>query len=109
MDNHVGLRQSKNLINPYLLGDTCKLSREDLRGLVGFLTGHYPNRFSGETVCRLCLEEDESTEHILCECGALVGLRRKVLSREVLESSEIRNIPVRKIVTFIRKVAHLLT
>ena len=58
--------------------------------------------------CRLCLEEDESTEHILCECGALVGLRREVLSREVLESSEIRNIPVRKIMTFMRKVTLLL-
>ena len=95
-DNHVGLRQSKNLINPYLLGDTCKLSRTDLRGLFGFLTGHYPVRYhlnkmtlSDETICRLCLEEDETTEHILCECGALVRIRREVLSREVLQSNEI--------------------
>ena len=95
---------------------TYKLSRTDLRGLVGFLTGHYPVRYhlnkmtlSDETICRLCLEEDETTEHILCECGALVRIRREVLSREVLHSGEIRNIPVRKIVTFIRKIAHLLT
>ena len=35
----------QKLHTPYLLGDTCKFSRADLRGLVGFLTGHYPVRY----------------------------------------------------------------
>ena len=38
-DNHVGLRQSKNLIKSYLLEDTWKFSRADLRDLVRFITG----------------------------------------------------------------------
>ena len=77
------LHQAKELVRPYAYKDITALDKADLRLLVGYLCGHHELRYylhkiglSQETDCRLCLEDDETTTHILCDCPALARLRR---------------------------------
>src|SRR5690606_7691002 len=77
----VGLRQSKMFIPPpnYKKWEFLKLTRKDLRMVVGFRTGH--NHLKDHlskigiavesTMCRFCSLEKETTEHILCKCLGL--------------------------------------
>ena len=55
-----------------------KLSRKEMRLLIGFLSGHYPtnariNRWNQSHCdkCRFCEAEPEKIEHLLCVCYAL--------------------------------------
>jgi hypothetical protein len=56
-----------------------KLSRNQLRSAVAFLTGHAPVRkhlntmglFEGDPTCRFCGSETETVHHIICSCEAL--------------------------------------
>jgi hypothetical protein len=60
--------------------DLLKLSRHQLRMVVVILTGHASVRihlrtaglFEGEPVCRLCGQQAETVQHIICRCEATV-------------------------------------
>ncbi len=67
------LRQAKRLINPYANKNILSFSKRNLRILTGLLTGHCTlwNHMgklglSDQSICRLCLEEEESSEHVMC-------------------------------------------
>ncbi|KAG5879038.1 hypothetical protein JTB14_003556 [Gonioctena quinquepunctata] len=63
-------------------------SRDDLRCLTDLLTG-LNHHMSGlglleNPVCRLCLEYDETAEHILCACPAVDSIRFSTFGRASL-------------------------
>ena len=60
------------------------LPKKDLRTLLGLYTGHYPTKghlhkmgLEENGLCRLCHEEMETTEHLLCNC--LAAARRRIV------------------------------
>ena len=63
-----------------------KLERNLLGSALGFITGH--NRLKHhehllsveiiDSICRLCLEEEETAWHLIGECPSLVQLRANV-------------------------------
>jgi ribonuclease HI len=63
-----------------------EMSRKDFGLMIQLFSGHnYFNRHKNllheteSAICRLCLEEEESSEHLLCDCPALNELRFEVL------------------------------
>jgi hypothetical protein len=56
--------------------------------------------------CRLCLEDEESSEHILCECLALAGARARVLGNHFLTAAILSQKPfsgVRRFISLARR------
>jgi hypothetical protein len=80
-----GLRQEKGLIQRPSARRTkglLRLNRDQLRWVVGVLTGHchlkghiFKLGLINDPICERCLEEDESTTHILCDCEAVAHIR----------------------------------
>ena len=69
------------------------LDRDTLSIMVQLITGHnHLRRHSAlvdpdeESECRLCLEDEESSFHIVAECPALARARQSVLGHHVLAS-----------------------
>jgi hypothetical protein len=57
--------------------DLLKWNRDQLRWMVGLLTGHchlqghlFKLGLTDDPTCERCLNEDESATHILCDCEA---------------------------------------
>ena len=113
--NLPGLRQAKELVRPYAYKDITALNKADLRLLVGYLTGHHRLRYhlhkiglSQETDCRLCLEDDETTTHILCDCPALARLRRGFFQQEFLRPMDVKSSSIKDLIALIRTAEGLL-
>jgi len=97
--NLPGMRQSKTLLGGYNLGryrTMIKLDKNRLRTLTGFLTGHCRLRkhirtlgLEEEDVCRFCGEEEETPEHLIVTCEALVQTRKQRLGRECIQVEDI--------------------
>ena len=107
-DNMPGMRQAKILCRS-ISKELKFLKREDVRLLVGFLTGHCSVNYhlhkiglNDTPICRFCLEEDETAEHILCECPALSRSRLRILHKSSLTSGELQVCPTVDILRFIR-------
>jgi hypothetical protein len=74
-----------------------KLSRNQLRSVVAFLTGHAPVRkhlnimgiFEGDPTCRFCGSETETVHHIVCGCEALARQRYKFFGKMFAEPRDI--------------------
>jgi ribonuclease HI len=103
------LRQAKRLIKPYANKNILGLSKQNLRILTGFLTGHCTLRYhlgklglSDQTICRLCLEEDETSEHVLCSCEAVASLRLNILGKPFLSLPEFHSTSFSDILGFIK-------
>ncbi|KAL7728465.1 hypothetical protein ACLKA6_005220 [Drosophila palustris] len=86
-----GQRQAKRFLIPArnqskrMVG----LRKSDLRILTGYLTGHCSLRYhlkklnlSETETCRFCALEQETSEHVLCECPALCRRRLQILGDE---------------------------
>jgi hypothetical protein len=74
-------------------------NRKQSRAVTGLLTGHNTLRrylhlmgLSDSPLCRRCGAEDETSAHILCECGALPSLRHVYLGSFFLEPEDINSI-----------------
>ena len=83
--NSNGQRQAKKFIIPSKKSSNklLELGRNDIRILTGYFTGHCKLRYhlnkmglSDTSLCRFCEMENETPEHILCECPKL-GKRRQ--------------------------------
>ena len=110
-----GLRQSRTFIaNPLNCNETNRLltqNRSQLRGLVGVLTGHWLTnyhlhklRLSNESECRFCSEVDETTEHLVCQCDALVNVRLHTIGDRYLEPMEIWRARPDNVHSFLKRI-----
>jgi ribonuclease HI len=93
-----GLRQSKRLMGhgTNQFGELGTRNRSQMRTLTVLLTGHgrlnYHLKKIGLTqddTCRLCQEDTESSEHVLCECEALAITRLLSFSKPFLKAEEV--------------------
>jgi hypothetical protein len=91
--------------------DLLKLNRDQLRWVVGLLTGHchlkrhlFKLGLSDNPICERCLEEDESATHILCDCEAVAHVRFRHLGQFFTEPSDYYDAPTYKVLHFIRGV-----
>jgi hypothetical protein len=57
-----------------------------------------------DPICERCLEEDESATHILCNCEAVDQIRFRHLGQIFMESNDYYDIPIDKVLHFIRGV-----
>jgi hypothetical protein len=106
--------------NPYLLiqgpsakktKDLLRLNRDQLRCVVGLLTGHchlkghlFKLGLTADPICKRCLEDDQSRIHILCDCEAVAYTRFHHLGQYFMESSDYYDIPIDKVLHFIRSM-----
>jgi hypothetical protein len=88
-----------------------KLNIDQLRWVVGLLTGHYHLKghifkigLTDDPTCERCLEEDESVTHILCDCEAKANLRFRHLGQFFMEPSDYYDAPINRVLHFIRSV-----
>lgn len=99
-----GLRYSK-LTTPEISKEKSKdlmaLSRNSLRHAIGLLTGHcHLNGHLAKigvienNLCRLCNEEIETAQHIICECEAIGRKRFQILGTAMVHTANIRQIKV---------------
>jgi hypothetical protein len=98
-----GLKQAKGLIpgtSANRTKDLLKLNRDQLRWMVGLLTGHchlkghlFKMGLTDDPTCERCLEEDESALHILCDCETIANLRFRHLGQFFVEPSYYYDAP----------------
>lgn len=113
-NNLPGMRQSKTLLGGYNLGryrTIIRLDKARLRTLTGFLTGHCRLRkhlrtlgLEEEDDCRLCGEEEETPEHLIVTCLAVVQARREHLGRYCIEVKDIPSLGPLRILGFLREI-----
>ncbi|KAJ8914969.1 hypothetical protein NQ315_002493 [Exocentrus adspersus] len=66
-------------------------------------TSHAQNRPSG-TECRLCMEDDETAEHVLCTCSAADRTRFSILGKVQLMPEDLDKYSPGKIIDFLRRL-----
>ncbi|XP_055842566.1 uncharacterized protein LOC129909517 [Episyrphus balteatus] len=84
-----GNRQAKKFIPNISHARTKQLltlTRSQIRITTGFLTGHCSVKkhlktmgITQDDTCRMCNEDEETAEHILCHCNCLINTRRRHL------------------------------
>jgi hypothetical protein len=79
--------------------------------VVGLLTGHchlkghlFKLGLTVDPICERCLDDDESSIHILCDCEAVAYTRFRHLGQYFMEPSDYYDVPIDKVVHFIRSV-----
>ena len=111
--NRQDCRQTKQwlpTINRSVSYEILGLQRRTLSWVVQLITGHNHMRRheaivndEGERECRLCLEEEESSFHIMAECPALARPRHQVFGQA------FQNTPLqwstKKVVSFVREAS----
>jgi len=112
------LRQSKLFIrwpDKKTITELIGLSRNSVRRIVALRTGHNLLRrhaklmgiVKGNDICRKCGEEQETTEHILCECPALASLRHTFFGTGFPTTEEIMSSNNKALLFFINKTGLL--
>ncbi|KAM8714846.1 hypothetical protein ACLKA7_001249 [Drosophila subpalustris] len=109
----VGQRQAKRFLIPAknLSKRMVELRKSDLRILTGYLTGHCSLRYhlkklnlSETETCRFCELEQETSEHILCECPALCRCRIQILGCVTTPPYKIWEYKPSKVLKFIKSL-----
>jgi hypothetical protein len=105
-----GLKQAKDLtLGPSAKRskDRLKLNRDQLRWLVGLFTGHchlkghlFKLGLIDDPTCERCLEEDESTMHVLCDCEAIAHLWFCHLGQFFMEPGVYYDAPISRVLQF---------
>ena len=79
--------------------------------VVGLFTGHnHLNRhleligIKDDPICRWCLEDDETSSHILTECPALVHQRKAAFGSIVLHPKDVKVTQLRKLLNFVKEI-----
>jgi hypothetical protein len=79
--------------------------------MVGLFTGHchleghlFKLGLTDDPTCERCLEVDESATHILCDCKAIAYLRFRHLGQFFMEPSDYYDVPINRVLHFIRSV-----
>jgi hypothetical protein len=55
-----------------------------------------------DPICERCLEDDETSKHILCDCEAIAYARFCHLGQFFMEPSDYYDAPIGKVLHFIR-------
>jgi hypothetical protein len=91
--------------------DLLKLNKDQLRWVVGLLTGYchlkghlFKFGLTNDPICERCLEEYVSATHILCDCEAMAYLRFRHLGQFFMETSDYYDAPIYKDLHFIQGV-----
>jgi hypothetical protein len=91
--------------------DLLKLNRDQLRWVIGLLTGHchlkghlFKFGLTDDPICERCLEEDKSATYILCDCEAVAHARFFYLGQFFMEPGDYYDAPMYKVLHFIRGV-----
>ena len=72
-----------------------ELSKLEMRKITGLLTGHCPLKGYlkkgkiADDNCRLCLEEEETSKHVLCVCVAVARIRLRHFGKGFLELKDL--------------------
>jgi hypothetical protein len=109
-ESATGLKQAKGFISgpsARRTKDLLRLNRDQLRWVVGLLTGHchlFKLGLTDVPTCERCPQEDESATHILCDCEALAYLRFRLLGQFFMEPSDFYDAPIFKVLHFIQSV-----
>jgi len=108
--NISGCRQAKLYLQGPDLGLTrfaLRLSRNELRLIVGLITGHIAlnkhlsvMKISTDPICPLCKEAEETAMHFLGQCAATMHLRLKLMGSAILTSEEIRQMTLCTLLNF---------
>ena len=111
-------RQARELISGPNLATGARLlsfNRTQSRVVIGLLTGHntlrrhlYIMGLSNNPTCRKYGTEEETSIHILCECGALASLRYTYLGSFFLDPKDIRVLGMGAIWNFAKGTGLLL-
>ena len=105
-------RQSKLFITPCnrITRNLLSMNKADLSTFTGLLTGHCPSRYHlkkigklTDDICRFCNSEVETSEHLLCQCSALIQRRLRILGKGVLTPNEIWSAELTKVRNFIKE------
>ena len=111
--SQTGLRQAKRFISPCTKKhlEFLRLPKKDLRILVGFFTGHIQLGYhlkkiglNTNSLCRYCGEEDETSEHLLCECLVVSRRRIRCFDRSKMNPKNVWDLPTRTVLDFIGKL-----
>ena len=107
-------RQSKKFIRnfDYKRGDEfLNLTKEQIRWTIGIFTGHGKFRYHlkkikmrDDDTCRYCRESQETAEHLLCDCDALIQKRKQVLEEYYLNPTDLDGYKLSRIYEFLEKI-----
>jgi hypothetical protein len=113
-ESTTGLKQAKGIISgpsAKRTKDLLKLNRDQLRWVVGLLTGHchlkghlFKMGLTDDPTCERFLEEVESATHILFDCEAIANLRFRHLDQFFKEPSDYYEVPINRVLHFIRSL-----
>ena len=111
-----GCRQTKIWfpnIEPGISKKLITLNREDLSLMIQVISGHcfryHEAKVSGsEPTCRLCLEADESSWHVIAECPALWQQRADTLQTHFMESPEGNIHQILRMIKFDDKIREMM-
>lgn len=106
-----GCRQAKSLLGPpntKRSKQLLNLPRNKLRAITGFLTGHCRlNKhlkvigLREDAECRFCKSSDETPLHLLLDCMALMGHRRKTTGHFILNTRQAKKLDPTIILAFL--------
>lgn len=112
--NLPGLVHSKAFIAGPLKSRSKKLlelNRTSLKTLIGLYTGHcrlnhHMHRIglAENAECRLCMEDDEKAEHVLCTCPAAERTRFSLFGRAQLSPEDLDRLSPNKVISFIKRL-----
>lgn len=106
-------RQAKRFITPGVKSSKVllKLSKSNIKVITGLMTGHCPCRYHLKKLgkvdtssCRFCQDENETAEHLLCDCIVLVNQRLSIFDQRLSKPSDIWEAHPKKVIEFIYRV-----
>ncbi|KAJ8975060.1 hypothetical protein NQ317_005777 [Molorchus minor] len=90
------------------------MNQRDIRMVTGLLTGHcHLSRhlqligIAEDPECRWCLEDEETSSHVLTECPAIARVRERHFGSSVLNPEDVKRIQPRKLCTFAKELPEL--
>lgn len=109
-----GLVHSKAFITYPLKSRSKKLlelNRPNLRTLIGLYTGHcrlnhhlHRIGLAENAECRLCLEDDETAEHVFCACPAADRTRFLLFGKMLLLPEDLDRLSPSKVISFVKRL-----
>ncbi|KAK9501976.1 hypothetical protein O3M35_012594 [Rhynocoris fuscipes] len=90
--------------------ELLNLDKQAVRMIVGLQTGHWDlnnhmhNRLlADDDLCRFCLEEEETTVHVLCQCEGLARLRLRIMGEPYPSPCSFMEEPLSRLKAFINE------